>query len=501
MDINNDGSISNDFQNVEGFGEEEIRKFVPLIQKTVTSYTNKSDDVTDENWLNKTLSENLPNKSAEEISSMSQDILTNISHFDKTWQEAHQARVDGLKPHEWVANKIQEAAAGMNAQKYGERIGNLYAAYKQGNEEMMKTILTKNGTINMNPNLDGFIAEQKLVNSFNINAAKSNSIYEARVLRPEGNTYGKNSVDIGIYDKTTNKLVRRYQAKFYSTPETTTNACKSNNYTGQRFVVSEGQSESVKKNFSDGRSIDEYIESPDGVRSDSFRKEDVKNLQEEIQTTGNIPQENLALELGKQVAFAGAAGAAMGAGVHVMSKILSDEKIEADEVICAALKSGADSGIKAAVGGVLEIAANKGILPSVIGKGISKFAGPIVEGLKIFGDFITGEIDGEEAVERFMWLGATTFVTDMVLGSVSIASIGSAVMAALPVLCSPVGLAVGAAAGLTLGAMAFGSEICDAIGSACETIGGIVSDIGSGIGSVVEGIGSAIGSFVDWLFG
>ena len=169
MDINNDGSISNDFQNVEGFGEEEIRKFVPLIQKTVTSYTNKSDDVTDENWLNKTLSENLPNKSAEEISSMSQDILTNISHFDKTWQEAHQARVDGLKPHEWVANKIQEAAAGMNAQKYGERIGNLYAAYKQGNEEMMKTILTKNGTINMNPNLDGFIAEQKLVNSFNVN--------------------------------------------------------------------------------------------------------------------------------------------------------------------------------------------------------------------------------------------------------------------------------------------------------------------------------------------
>ena len=51
----------------------------------------------------------------------------------------------------------------------------------------------------------------------------------------------------------------------------------------------------------------------------------------------------------------------MGAGVHVMSKILSDEKIEADEVVYATLKSGADSGIKAAIGGALEIAVEKGI--------------------------------------------------------------------------------------------------------------------------------------------
>ena len=190
----------------------------------------------------------------------------------------------------------------------------------------------------------------------------------------------------------------------------------------------------------------------------------------------------------------------MGAGVHIMSKILSDEKIEADEVVYAALKSGADSGIKAAVGGALEIAVAKGILPSVIGKGISKIAGPVVEGIKILGDLITGEIDGEEAVTRLMWLGATTFVTDMVLGSISIASVGSAVMSVLPILCSPVGLAVGAVTALAVGVIAFGSEICDVVESACETIGSIVSDIWDGMTSVVDGIGSAISSFVDWLF-
>ena len=47
MEINNDGSISNDSYNVEGFSEEEVRQFVPLIHKTINSCMNKADDMTE----------------------------------------------------------------------------------------------------------------------------------------------------------------------------------------------------------------------------------------------------------------------------------------------------------------------------------------------------------------------------------------------------------------------------------------------------------------------
>lgn len=485
MVINNDGSVSSGFENLS---EGNYKNIFSIIRNFLNSYASKSDDISDKTWLDNILAEHLPDKSTEEISSMSQDILTHVSKFDETKQEAYQARVDGLKPHEWTANKIQEAAVGMSAQEYGEKIGNLYSVYKHGNEEMMKTILRKDGNINMNPNLDGFIAEGLHTNSFNQNAAKNNSTYEARVFGR--NT--KNSVDIGMYDKSANKLVQRYQLKYYSTAEETIKAIERGEYRGQQIVVPSEQLQKVQEHFPN-RKISDRITAPDGTQSDPLTKENVKKLQQDFQCGKEFGNNfDMALDLGKQVAFAGVAGAAIGAGAHVMGKILSDEKVEADEVIGAALKSCADSGIKAAVGGALNIAVEKNLLPAAVGTGFSKIAGPVIEGVKIFGDLITGEIDGEEAVSRFMWLGASTFITDVALGGISVTS---TLAAALPIICSPVGVAVGFA----VGAIAFGSEICDAVGFAFDTIGNIASDIWSGLETMIDGIGSAVGGIIDWL--
>ena len=485
MDINNDGSVSTGFENLS---EENYRNIFSILRNFLSSYSSKPSDVSNESWLNNILTEYLPNKPPEEISSMSRDIFANVSQFEQNRQEASQARMDGLKPHEWTAKKIQETAVGMSARKYGETIGNLYSTYKHGNEEMMKTILKKDGTVNMNPNLDGFIAEVLHTNSFNQNAAKNNSIYETKVFRR--NT--ENSVDVGMYDKSTNKLVQRYQLKYYSTAEETIKAIERGEYRGQQIVVPSEQLPEVQKHFPN-RKISDKIVAPDGTQSEPLTKENAKKLQQDFQGGKQFSNNfDMALDLGKQVAFAGVAGAAVGAGAHVVSKILSDEKIEADEVIGAALKSGADSGIKAAVGGALEIAVENKLLPAAVGAGISKIAGPLVEGVKIVGDLITGEIDGEEAVSRLMWLGASTFITDVALGGISLTG---ALTAALPIICSPVGVAVG----LAVGAIAFGSEICDAVGSAFDTIGNIASDIWDGMGTVIDGIGSAVGGIIDWL--
>ena len=477
MDINNDGSVSNGFENLS---EENYRNIFSILRNFLSSYSSKPSDVSNENWLNNILAEYLPNKPPEEISSMSRDIFANVSQFEQNRQEASQARMDGLKPHEWTAKKIQETAVGMSAREYGETIGNLYSTYKHGNEEMMKTILKKDGTVNMNPNLDGFIAETETANIFNKNAVLNDSVKRMEVLRPEGSTYGKNSADVRIFDKNTNKTIEYGQMKFGKDAPSTSRMIKGGDYKGQAIFVPTEQYSEVKK-----------ICPEHDIRDSGVTKEFVKSKQEQAQVGENI-LESSALDLGKQVAFAGVAGAAVGAGAHVISKILSDEKIEADEVIGAALKSGADSGIKAAVGGALEIAVENKLLPAAVGAGISKIAGPLVEGVKIVGDLITGEIDGEEAVSRLMWLGASTFITDVALGGISLTG---ALTAALPIICSPVGVAVG----LAVGAIAFGSEICDAVGSAFDTIGNIASDIWDGMGTVIDGIGSAVGGIIDWL--
>ena len=485
MDINNDCSVPMGFENLS---EENYKNLFSIVRNFLKSYVSKSNDVSDKTWLDNILAEHLPNKSTEEISSMSKDILINVSEFEKSKQEAYQARIDGLKPHEWTANKIQEAAVGMSAQEYAEKISALYSAYEHSNETMMSILQNKDGNINMNPNLDGFIAEGLHTNSFNQNAAKNNSTYEAKVFGR--NT--KNSVDVGMYDKSTNKLVQRYQLKYYSTAEETIKAIERGEYRGQQIVVPSEQLPEVQKNFPN-RKISDKIVAPDGTQSEPLTKENVKTLQQDFQGGKKFSNNfDIALDLGKQVAFAGVAGAAIGVGTNVLSKILSDEKIEADEVIGTALKFGADSGIKAAVGGALEIAVENKLLPAAVGAGISKIAGPLVEGVKIVGDLITGEIDGEEAVSRLMWLGASTFVTDVALSGISITS---ALTATLPVICSPVGVAVA----LTVGVTAFGSEICDAIGSAFDTISNIASDIWSSMGTVIDGISSAVGGIIDWL--
>ncbi len=68
--------------------------------------------------------------------------------------------------------------------------------------------------MNQQLNLDGFIAEQHHVDTFNLDAVAKGSEYSAEVLQPKPyQTYGKNSVDIVIKDGE-GKIVRRYQAKY-----------------------------------------------------------------------------------------------------------------------------------------------------------------------------------------------------------------------------------------------------------------------------------------------
>ena len=133
----------------------------------------------------------------------------------------------------------------------------------------------------MNSNLDGFIAEQELVNSFNNSAVLEGSKYRAEALTPD--IYGKNSFDIVIRDES-EKIVHQYQAKFGATAEDTIRYIKNGNYNNQQLIVPKDQVAEVQKAFP-GKSVTSYVGGTERVKTKGkgFDKTDVKRMQEDAQ--------------------------------------------------------------------------------------------------------------------------------------------------------------------------------------------------------------------------
>ena len=99
------------------------------------------------------------------------------------------------------------------------------------------------------------------------------------------------------------------------------------------------------------------------------------------------------------------------------------------------------------------------------------------------------------------WLAASSYVFELITGGLAGAGLGTALLAAVPVICSPVGIAVGIAAAAVVGVVAFGETILDVAETFFEATSEIVSDIWDCVTTVAEGIGNAICGFIDWLLG
>ena len=97
-------------------------------------------------------------------------------------------------------------------------------------------------------------------------------------------------------------------------------------------------------------------------------------------------------------------GAAVGAGMNVLGKVVQGEPVDGAEVVETAIVSGADFGVKTAVSGGLKVAAEKEII-SVIPKGtpagtLTNIAFVAVENVKIFGKVATGDLTLKEGVDK-----------------------------------------------------------------------------------------------------
>ncbi len=399
-----------------------------------------------ESWFYNELRSANSNLSAQEAGKYLQGLET----IEQKKAKLEAANNNGRPVESWFYNELRSANSNLSAQEAGKYLQGLDDAIKQANDELADTILTNSGQINQNPNLDGFIAEQHHVNTFNLEAEATGSEYRARVLKPGDSGYRANSVDIVVENKNTGKVASRYQVKYGKDAKATADAFERGDYRGQQKLVPEGQEGDI------GKKATTTLEAPDGTKSKPLSKQDAKRMQEEAQSGKKLEYDyndyklkdlsygiakeagkaalleplskqdakrmqeeaqsgkkleydyndyklkDLSYGIAKEAGKAALLAAAVGTGFHVAKKLWDGEKIDGEEVVEQALKSGADAGIKHASAGALKVLAERGTL---------SVAKKLWDGEKI---------DGEEVVEQALKSGADAGIKHASAGALKV---------------------------------------------------------------------------------
>ena len=475
----------------------EVEKLKPIQKQFMESYIAHKDEMSVADWLPMELKVHLPEKAEDEIKTISAEIISTLEISEEKSLSLGQAIASGRSKESWFASEVKTATSLMATGETAAYLQNLDSALQGANESLRSTILTQAGAVNLNPNLDGFIAEQYHAQTFNLNAEATGSPYRAEVLLPKGEGYAKNSVDIVIVDGN-GKVVKRYQSKYCKDAESTAKAFENGDYRGQQKLVPEDQATDIqKKNTA-------VLEAPDGTTSTPLTKQGAKDLQKEAQSGkwndlnwNEYHTKDLAIGIGKQAGQAALMGAAIGAGFNVAQKIWNGEEIDGGEIIETALTSGTDFGVKAAAAGALKVGAEKGII-SAIPKGtpagtIANIAFVGIENVKVLGKIATGELTLKEGINQMEQVTVST------VAGIATSAKGTAVGAAIGTVFGPVGTVVGGFIGGTVGYMA-GSKIGETVvkvgqklrQKATEALGLIYDKVSSGFNNLCSGLASLL---------
>ncbi|MCC5911429.1 MAG: hypothetical protein JJT76_13420 [Clostridiaceae bacterium] len=454
-----------------------------LIQKKfMESYILHKENMPLETWLPMELQTNLPEKTDEEIEEISSEIITTIRVNEEKKHSLKEAIKKGRSKEAWFAAETKKATSHMSSQEAAKYLRSLDNALASANNSLYETIVTQNGTVNLNPQLDGFIAEQYHAQTFNLNAEATGSQYRAKVLQPEGKGYTKNSVDIVVVDGN-GKTVKRYQTKYYKDAEKTLDAFNKGDYRGQRKLVADGQETDIKN-------ATNVIEAPDGTKSKPLSKPSAKDLQKEAQSGkwnelnwNEYKAKDLAMGIGKQAGEAALMGAAIGVGFNVAQKVWEGESIDGEEVVETALVSGADFGVKAAAAGAVKVGAEKGFISS-IPKGtpagtITSIAHVAIENVKVIGKMASGELTLTEGIDKMEQVTVST------VAGISTSAKGAAIGAKIGTVLGPVGTAVGGFVGGTVGYMA-GSKVGEKVVKGVQKVREITKKVAKSIGNTVK---------------
>ena len=400
------------------------RKTEEIIKKFLKSYAEneKSQDKKDlKTWLTFELQNELPNKKVEDIEKIATELIAGIEIYYQKKKEVEKYQSVGISNGDYIGNEILEKVADeieeaeiidtkevikdmkeasnilsqynetmiyetaaikeaqlvanvLSTKSVNNYIDTVNTAIDNANKTLVESVTTKAGTINQNPNLDGFIFEEHHAGTFNIDAAVKQKSYYAEALKPElGETYGKNSVDLVIKDDA-GKYVKKYSAKAYKNANETAKSFY-DKITGYKY---KGQSKLVPTD-----QTNEIANSADkikynNVESKGITKAEIKDIQNDLQS-GNkkadilnfkkdVNSISISKQIGKQAMLNGTMGLGIGMVANVGINIIQGKEVEAEEVIEAGIKTGASMGMATAVAGGIRVAAEKKVIPTVFSR-------------------------------------------------------------------------------------------------------------------------------------
>ena len=389
------------------FGSEDnARNTAGLITSFVTSWERHKHEKPPAVWLADEF-RRYPDiwTGEEEIVSTANEVVAGVERANADKASLHAHLDAGKSKASWLARKIEQGAAAAGVANVGAYAASIDKALKTANGQMLKTISTGSGAFNMNPNLDGFIAEQHHADTFNLDAAAKGSPLRAKVLGSQG----KNSVDIAIKDGDGN-IVRRYQTKYGQDAEATRDLFGKGDYRGQRKLVPSGQEGDIPKST-------DIIEA-DGVRSKPLTKDEAKLRQEQAQQEQEIRQYEwndvnrieIAKSIGKQ-ALVGAALTCGFQGARILGRrvwhfLRGQENPPASEDLRdffeSSVKSAGHVGVQTAVSGAVVVAAKNGWINALKHTLVGRIVGIVhvgMENAKVLFKLAKGELNGEEALD------------------------------------------------------------------------------------------------------
>ena len=517
------------------------RKTKKIIQKFLRSYAEneKSQDKKDlKTWLVFELQNELPNKKVEDIEKIATELISGIEIYYTKKKEVEKYQSLGITNGDYIGNEILEKVADeieeaeivdtkgiiedmkevsnvlsqyneamiyetasikepqlvanvLSANSVNNYVDSVNTAIDNANKTIIESVTTKAGTINQNPNLDGFIFEEYHAGTFNVDATVKQKPYHAEALKPElGETYGKNSIDLVIEDS--GKYVKKYSAKAYKNANETTKSFYDKitgyKYKFQSKLVPTDQTSEI------ANSVDKI--KYNNVESKGITKAEVKEIQNDLQTGNkkadiinfkkNVNTISISKQIGKQVMVNGTMGLGIGMATNIGINLITGKEVEAEEVIEAAIKTGASMGMATAVAGGIRVAVEKKVIPTV------------------FSRILTNNIIGAVAASSMDIIG-TAFKLgsgEITLGK-AVKDIGKSVGAAYgAIVASGWGYAGGMAlAGMiglgTIGAVGtiLGVGVAVVAGAVCATVGSKVA------GAIANGIGAVVGTIVDGAVG
>lgn len=146
---------------------EQIKELTQIQLKITKSYLANKDKIELHSWLNSELSDYLPGKSQEEIAQISDDLISSVKRYEDSKKSLYQAKEQRCDTETWFVRESRKATAQMSVEQTKNFLFSVDNAITKSNEALYNTVYNQNGQVSMNPNLDGFIAEQYHVNTFN----------------------------------------------------------------------------------------------------------------------------------------------------------------------------------------------------------------------------------------------------------------------------------------------------------------------------------------------